>query len=208
MAPSNPDGHLFGRGPRTLHAWKFLKEFISAPQNVGAIAPSSRHLGETVISAANVPAASVVVEFGPGTGAITEVLVEQVKPGATLFALEINEDFVALLKHRFPDLNVIHDSATETRTHLDKMSLPHCDAIVSGLPWTMFSETLQDELLNAVVDSLRPGGIFATYMYLQSLVLPSGIRFRRKLRDRFARCGITETVWRNIPPARVVWGEK
>ncbi len=191
-----------------MHAWTFLKEFIAAPQNVGAIAPSSKQLGALVISTAKVPDASVVVEFGPGTGAITEVLVEEVKPAATLFALEINKDFIVLLKNRFPDLNVIHDSATETRSYLDKMGLPHCDAIVSGLPWTMFSEKLQDDLLEAVLDSLRPGGIFATYMYLQSLVMPSGIRFRRKLRDRFTHCGITETVWRNIPPARVVWGEK
>ncbi|MBX7257108.1 MAG: methyltransferase domain-containing protein [Candidatus Hydrogenedentes bacterium] len=181
---------------------------MAAPQNVGAITPSSRHLGALVISAAKVPDASIVVEFGPGTGAITEVLVEEAKPGTTLLALEINEDFIELLKSRFPDLNVIHDSATETRKYLNDAGLPHCDAIVSGLPWTMFSEKLQDELLDAVLDSLRPGGIFATYMYLQSLVLPSGIRFRRKLRDRFTRCGITETVWRNIPPARVVWGEK
>jgi len=191
-----------------LHAWKFLKEFIAAPHNVGAIAPSSRQLGSLVISAAKVQSASVVVEFGPGTGAITEVLVEEVKPKTTLLALEINEDFIGLLKKRFPDLNIIHDSATETRTHLNELGLPHCDAIVSGLPWTMFSEQLQDDLLKAVIDSLRPGGVFATYMYLQGLVMPSGIRFRRKLRDRFTHCGITETVWRNIPPARVVWGEK
>jgi phospholipid N-methyltransferase len=86
--------------------------------------------------------------------------------------------------------------------------LTHCDAIVSGLPWSIFEDGLQDDLLNAVHDALRPGGVFATYLYLQSLALPSGIRFRAKLRNRFSRAGVTGVVWNNLPPARVVWAEK
>ena len=191
-----------------MYAWKFLREFITSPVAIGAVAPSGRPLATMVTEMVHVPSASTVVEFGPGTGAITEVILERLRPDAVFFALEINPDFVKLLRERFAGAKVYQDSAANTRTYLAQYGLRHCDAIVSGLPWTNFEEELQDELLNAAHDALRPGGVIATYVYLQSLALPSAIRFRRKLRERFARAGVTEVVWRNLPPARVLWAEK
>lgn len=191
-----------------MYAWKFLKEFIVSPGNVGSVTPSSRELAETVVECTKVSQASIVVEFGPGTGAITEVIVPNLRPEAKFIAMEINPDFVKLLRQRFPNITVHEDSAANTPKYLKAIGADHCDAIVSGLPWAFFNESLQNELLDGAVESLRPGGLFATYIYVTSYPMPSSIKFRNKLRVRFSEIGMSRVVWRNIPPAIVVWGRK
>ena len=170
--------------------------------------PSSKELATMVTNSAKVPDAKVVVEFGPGTGAITEVILSTLRPAAKFIAMELDPEFVKILKKRFPDVQVFQDSAAKTPQYLAQIGESHCDSIVSGLPWTMFSDEIQDELLDGIIASLRPGGTFATYIYIHSPAVPSGKKFRRKLKARFSRSGKTGIVWRNVPPAIVVWGQK
>ncbi|MBN2309327.1 MAG: methyltransferase domain-containing protein [Candidatus Hydrogenedentes bacterium] len=187
---------------------RFLKEFVNHPAAIGAVAPSSRHLARKVAGSAGVGDASVVIEFGPGTGVITAAILELLRPDALFFALEINPEFVEITRKRFPHVTVHNDSAANARKYLEEAGVDSCQCIVSGLPWTTFDNQLQDTLLNTVVDVLAPGGRFATYTYLQSTVLPSGIRFRKKLCAAFGDLGITRPVWRNVPPAVVYYAQK
>jgi len=122
--------------------------------------------------------------------------------------MEVNPDFVAATQARCPEALIYHDSATHARTYLEKLGHSHCDCIISGLPWAAFSEQLQDELLDTVHDVLRHGGRFLTFAYLQGLLLPSGLRFRRKLQARFSQVTTTRIVWANLPPALVYCVEK
>jgi phospholipid N-methyltransferase len=161
-----------------------------------------------IVRTARVAEASVVVEFGPGTGAITEVLLPSLKPGATFMAMEIDPEFVAVLRERFPGVRIHHDSAANTRRYLAEMGLDACDAIVSGLPWSLFSEALQDELLGAAYDVLRPGGILVTYLYIITPATPGGAKFRKRVKERFSNTGASPIVWKNVPPAFVLWAEK
>jgi phospholipid N-methyltransferase len=191
-----------------VYALRFLKEFITKPGDVGSIAPSSKQLAAQVVDSAKVPQASVVVEFGPGTGAITESIIPNLRPDAKFIAMEINADFVKVLRERFPSITVHEDSAANTPRHLKNLGVSHCDSIVSGLPWAFFKESLQNELLDGAVEALRPGGIFATYIYVTSYPMPSSLKFRNKLKARFTEVGLSKVVWANVPPAIVVWGRK
>jgi phosphatidylethanolamine/phosphatidyl-N-methylethanolamine N-methyltransferase len=191
-----------------LYGLKFLKQFIHAPRDVGAVLPSSHALADRVCEAARVRDCDTVVEWGCGTGAITEVLLDHLKPDATFFAMEISEDFVQTMAERFPQVVVHHDSAANTRRYLERLERSHCDGVVSGLPWTTFSHELQDELLEALVEVLRPGGRFVTYTYIMSPYLAAGRRFREKLESRFTRFSVSPIVWMNVPPAYVYIAEK
>ncbi len=186
-----------------MNALKFVKQFVHKPGWTGAILPSSSILASMVTECAQVRKADTVVEFGPGTGAITECVLKCLRPGANFFAMEINSEFVEIMRRRFPQVKVHHDSASNTRRYLGQLEISYCDSIVSGLPWTVFNEALQDELLDAVEDALGPGGSFSTYMYINSIVLPAGVRFRAKLRARFGKLNASPMVWRNVPPAVV-----
>lgn len=195
-----------GNDKRT--AWFFFRQFIAHPKEVGAFAASSKHLANAVTNAAGVPDANVVVEFGAGTGTITRVLCTRLRQDATFFALEINPDFVKMCRNCLPGVEIIEGSAENTLRYLQEHGKSECDSIVSGLPWAAFEELLQDRLLDATVDALRPGGKLATYMYLSSVLLPSGRRFKKKLESRFSKVGHSRVCWKNLPPAIVLWGEK
>ena len=192
-----------------MQAIKFFKEFLAAPVHVGAFAASSRYLAEMTAETAGLGNASVIVEFGPGTGVITEKILAKMPQDAKLMTIEIREDFANVMREKYPEVTTVHGAAEETVKHLQEhFEIDYCDRIVSGLPWAGFDEALQDRLLDAVDEALRPGGRFVTYTYFQSPLLSGGKRFRRKLRERFSETGETSMVWLNLPPAFVYWGVK
>lgn len=189
---SNPD-----RGILT-----FLREGLFATRTTGTITPSTPALAKTIATLADVRSARVVVEFGPGTGAITEVLLSELQPDSTFLAIEINPKFVEAMRRRFPSVRVIQDTAANVPRHLEELGIDGCDCIVSGLPWALFDEPLQDQILEAVIDVLRPGGRFVTFTYVFSPWTRRGRRFRRKLFDCFdGHVDLSRVVWTNAPPA-------
>lgn len=179
----------------------FLKGVITKPHEVGAIWPSSKALAEAIVRTAGVSEADTVVEFGPGTGVITEVICEHLKKDAFFIALELNEEYVRSVRNRCPRATIIHDSAANAPAHLEKAGRSSCDCIVSGLPWTIFSDELQIELLDATIEALRPGGCFVTYTYLHTPKTSGGKRFKDKLDSRFSIVERTPVIWMNLPPA-------
>ena len=179
----------------------FLKEVVTAPKHVGALCPSSKLLAELMADSAHVHEANSVVEFGPGTGVFTEEIKHRLKKGTPFFAVEIQEKFVSVVEQRCPGVKVYHDSAVNTRKYLEKHGLACCDSIVSGLPFANFEDELQDALLDAAVDALKPGGRFVTFTYVISPFTPKGRRLRKRLEKHFNRVEKTRTIWRNILPA-------
>ena len=88
--------------------------------------------------------------------------------------------------------------------HLGKKGFDGCDVIVSGLPWTRFDDPLQDSILDATHDALRPGGKFVTFAYASSPLVPNGRKFfKDKLNAKFHSVYKSENVWNNFPPAVV-----
>ncbi len=182
---------------------RFFRHFIASPTQTGALLPSSTGLARLITDEANIESASAVVELGPGTGVFTRQIIERVAQNAVFFAMEINTDFVEMLKKTCPKATVFNDSATNTTKYLKQFGLEHCDTVISGLPWASFETQLQHEIMDAVIDALKPGGRFVTFTYIQSPFLPAGRRFRRLLSDRFSKVTTSRIVWRNLPPAFV-----
>ena len=186
-----------------MHWLEFLKQFLTRNKEIGAVAESSDGLAELITDCASVETAKVVLELGPGTGVFTEKILQKMPDETVFFALEVNPHFVEATKRRCPQSRVYHDTAVNARKYMDELGVTHCDAIVSGLPWASFSDELQDEILDAVLDVLKPGGTFATFAYLRGDKTESGQQFRRKLHGRFSEVKLSRTVWKNIPPAFV-----
>lgn len=179
----------------------FFKEYLASPKYVGGFAPSSRLLAEAITDAADVSHASSIVEFGPGTGAFTEVITRKMPPGASFVAIELREDFVKAVRRKCPAVQVFHGSAADARKYIEAAGMDCCDCIVSGLPFALFEDELQCQILDAAVDILKPGGIFATFTYFFSPSFPAGKKLQQNLEARFARVERTPTVWLNLFPA-------
>ncbi|MBE6384837.1 MAG: methyltransferase domain-containing protein [Lentisphaerae bacterium] len=179
--------------------WKFLKN----PRQVGACCASSPALCREITSAIGVESADLIAELGPGTGVITEEICSKLKPGAKLAAVELDEALANGIERRFKNVTVFRGCASQLDTMLNSRALPKADVVISGLPFAIFPEELQEKILRGIVRSLVPGGTFATFAYLQGVILPAGVRFRRKLENTFPEVTTSQIVWNNMPPAFV-----
>lgn len=190
------------RGDRTADDTSaFMHAIWRSPGQLGAIAPSSRRLG--ALAASLVPGVDqpVVVELGPGGGVITDAIHNRLPSGGKLVAIEVNRDMVHHLERSRPWLQVIHGDARQLSDLMDEARLPRADAIISALPWTLFSDQQQKRILAEISKRLTPQGIFATVTTLTALPFPAARRFRRHLSETFEQVKISRPVWRNIPPA-------
>ena len=186
---------------------QFLKQFVLHTAKTGAVVPSSEGLADLITETAGLHSASAVIEFGAGTGIFTEKILQKISDETRFFALEINPDFVKATRKRCPEAVVYQNSAANAKKYLDGLGINECDCIICGLPWAAFSEELQNELLDTIIDVLKPGGKFLTFAYLQGLLLPAGMRFKKKLSTRFNSVTKTRTIWLNFPPAFVYCAE-
>ena len=178
-------------------------KFLSHPGQVGAFCASSKALAVEMTCHIGMEGAETVVELGPGTGAITGEIVSRLAPGAEFIAVELDEEMAGNLRVRFPQAKICCGCASALSQILAQENRPHADVILSGLPWALFSEKLQDEILHAVFEALPEGGYFSTFTYIQSGMLPAGRRFRKRLETLFKSVEKSRIIWRNLPPAFV-----
>ena len=143
------------------------------------------------------------IEVGPGTGAFTAAIRERLKDEARFFVVEINPAHCERLRVRFPDLTIHEGSAIDLPSLCREKRFDRADVVISGLPWAAFPDQMQDVLLDAIVETLRAGGGFATFSYLHGIPTRAGKRFRGGLERRFSVVATGEPVWRNLPPALV-----
>lgn len=182
---------------------KFLKNFVKSPGTIGAVWPSSSYLAEMITSEISLEESSSIVELGPGTGIFTSYILKKKKPDSKFFVVELNKELYEAIKQKFPDVKIYNKNAVNLKALAAKEGMDGVDAIICGLPWAAFPGSLQDELLNAIVDVLKPGGCFTTFAYLQGLLLPAGKRFRKTLKKHFTSVKTSRTEWKNFPPAFV-----
>ena len=179
----------------------FALRFLRNPRSVGAIMPSGRTLGKKMADVVDWEQTRTVLEIGPGSGALTEVFLPRVKENCNFLAIEINPDFAAFLESRFPGLEVVHDTVENLSSILRQRGFEKADAIISGLPWTIFTPTQQENYMKAIREGLGPAGVFVTYTYLHAFTLPGGRRFLRRLSYNFTQVVRSKPVWMNVPPA-------
>ncbi len=180
---------------------RFFFQAASRPLKIGAIAPSSRHLAERMLEKLDPSSSKLVVEVGPGTGAITRVVLERLKDKSQYVGLDINQIFIEGLRERFPNVRFIHDSVENLEEYLPQGAL--ADYVVCSLPWTVLPPKIQAELLHKIHERLKPGGWFCTYSYLLSANTPPAVRFRELLEKSFGQVNKSQPVWINFPPAMV-----
>lgn len=183
---------------------RFLSEILHHPHQLGAISPTGAYLARQAAALIATHAGpQVVVELGPGGGAITDTLHAQLPPGSTLIAVEINDVLVAHLRRTRPWLHVVHGDAAHLPDLLPAANR-QVDLIISALPWSLIGDDAQQDILAGIGATLAPHGTFATVVTAPTAPLPGIRRMRRHLQMLFATVTRTRTVWRNVPPAHLL----
>lgn len=181
----------------------FLGAAARRPALIGAVAPSSRGLAAQL--AAIVPSSGrpFVVELGPGTGSVSAAIRRRLPEHGRQLAVELDDRMVAFLRQRHPWLTVLPGDAADLPGLVGDAAVHRVDAVISGLPWSVFEHGHQQRILDGVGQLLGPGGAFTTFAYLHALPLAGARRFRAELTRRFDEVVQTRAVWRNLPPALV-----
>jgi phosphatidylethanolamine/phosphatidyl-N-methylethanolamine N-methyltransferase len=174
---------------------RFLRSWIEKPLHMGAVMPSGRVLARTMAQYVNVDSEGPVVELGPGTGAITNALIERGIDQKRLVLVEYNPGFCALLRDRYPQAKVVQGDAYKLRDSLwDVLSVP-ASAVVSGLPLVTKPMLTRLKLIRDAFLALAPGAPFVQFTYSVAPPIPKSLPG--------VSTEASERIWMNLPPARV-----
>jgi phospholipid N-methyltransferase len=163
---------------------KFMFCYMDNPSSVGSLIPSSSRLGkEIALAIKDFDTGTVLLEFGAGSGAITKYL----PPNAV--SVEIDKNFVALLKQKFPDRKIVELNAIEMLSEIKEPV-----NIVSSIPLikNSYAGELREAIKRANSANLIKNLITYSYGYnppMSNCGFESGTRLN--------------TVFFNVPPANI-----
>ncbi|WP_260478859.1 class I SAM-dependent methyltransferase [Kibdelosporangium aridum] len=176
----------------------FFAAAMRRPGVIGAVAPSSPGLADLLAAITPTTGSPMVVELGPGTGSVTAAIQRRLPATGRHIAVEIDQAMIDFLAAAHPGVDVVHGDAA----NLTDLGV-RADAVVSGLPWSLFQPELQRRILDQVAAILTPDGAFTTFAYRHAGALAGARSFHRLLHAVFDEVIISHTIWRNMPPARI-----
>jgi phosphatidylethanolamine/phosphatidyl-N-methylethanolamine N-methyltransferase len=175
----------------------FLQEWLANPQRMGSVVPSSRKLAAAMARWLPANPESFVLELGPGTGAVTEALLERGLREEKLVAIEHNPKMARLLREKFPRAHIITGDAWQLDELLRSQHEPieNVGAVFSSLPLLNFPPEKAEALAQKIRAVLQPQGNWVQYSYHLGKKQPRGA-------SSF-QLHASKIVWLNLPPARV-----
>ncbi len=177
---------------------RFFMSWLDNPGLAGAVSPSGPFLARMMARYVDPRKAGSIVELGPGTGAITEALLERGIAPKRLFLIEYDGGFCSLLRRRFPGVHVIKGDAYQlSKTLKGRLRRPP-GAIVSSLPLLLKPESQRLALLTEAMDCMPKDGRFIQFSYSPRSPIP-----RDNLLELGFQVDACSPVWLNLPPARV-----
>ena len=121
----------------------FFMGFLRHPEQVGSIIPSSRFLEQRLVGIADMARAKLVLELGPGTGGTTRAFLDALPEDGRLLAIELDSEFVSILKHDADPRLIVHQgNAEQIEEVLEQHHLPQPQVVISGIPFSTMSPTL------------------------------------------------------------------
>jgi phospholipid N-methyltransferase len=192
--------------PNMLESLYFLLRFLRHPSRIAAIAPSSRQLAAALTEHLDLMPGDVVLELGPGTGAVTRAIAGAMGEvsGVRYLGIEKDPGMCRHLARRYPQLTFVCDDVVRLDEILRQRQLGQVKAVISGVPLILLNHQDQQRVLDSVRERLCDGGVFRTISYLHSFPRRGARRLRRLMRSRFGELGMRRPVWRNLPPALVL----
>ncbi len=179
---------------------RFFKAWVENPVATGAVSPSGRFLSRAMARHVDLNVPGPVIELGPGTGPVTQALLDQGVPPGRLILVEYDEKFCDLLRARFPGVQVVQGDAYNLAATLGDMVGDRVSAIVSSLPLLNRPEDDRVNLLRDAFAMLHPQGNFVQFTY--GMVSPISRSASQAAQVSFETRG-SAPVWLNLPPARV-----
>lgn len=179
----------------------FFKRFLQRPFQVASIIPSSKAMVERVASKMDFSEPRVIAEYGPGEGVHSREIARRMGPDSQLLLFELDPDLSRDLERQFandPRVHVINGNAAQLPEELERLGIPRCDYIVSGIPFSILEIEKKRALLQQTYDALAAGGEFIIYQVTNEL----------RQHAKLFQTAHSEYFLQNIPPMFITVFEK
>jgi phosphatidylethanolamine/phosphatidyl-N-methylethanolamine N-methyltransferase len=177
---------------------RFLKSLVVAPRLTGAVAPSGRALARGMATAIGSPSHGLIVELGPGTGPVTQALIEAGVAPERLVLIEYDLGFCRMLKRRFEGVRVIEGDAYDLPRAVAPFAGQPVAAVVSSLPLLNQPPRKREKLIGDAFALMGPSGVFVQFTYGLLSPIP-----REFCANRYSAIR-SRPILLNLPPA-FVW---
>lgn len=173
----------------------FIRSWIESPLLTGAIAPSGQALARTMASYVDFQKNAPIVELGPGTGAVTNALIQAGAAEEQLVLLEYSNDFCIFLKKKYPKATIIQGDAYNIGQTLNNKIKGPAGAIVSSLPLMTKPVEKRISLLNEAHRLMESDAPFVQFTYALKAPIPK--------QSHLYDITCSPRIWKNLPPASV-----
>jgi phosphatidylethanolamine/phosphatidyl-N-methylethanolamine N-methyltransferase len=171
--------------------YEFLIGLLRDPCAVAAPTPSGRVLAQAIAAKVDPMRPGLVLELGPGTGVVTEALLERGIASDRILAIEHSSYFAKLFADRFSDVKVVLGDAFAFEKYLpDRAQIA---AVVCGVPLLNFSVATRRSLIVRALAAQGPAGRFIQLSYGWNPPVET-VHDEKPART---------FVWQNLPPAHV-----
>lgn len=170
----------------------FLRGLLEDPYAVSAPTPSGAELSRRLAAEMDLDLTGKILELGPGTGAVTQALIERGVEQDRLILLESSGYFCDVLRRRFPGTTLVKGDAFNFERYLEPSF--KVAGILSGLPLLNFPVPQRRSLVERALRRQDAKGRFVQLSYGWKPPVPDG-----------PHVSVSRTaVWRNLPPA-FIW---
>ena len=183
---------------------EFIKGTLRNPAAVGSIIPSSKYVARAYLRDTGIETDKTVLEWGPGTGPVTELIYERMEDPSRYLGIEQDEVYVDVLEDRFPEMHFARGSAEDSAALLEEVGLEGADVIISALPFTTLPDEVNERIYSELEALMTPGTIFRAIILATAYPTENSRQFRDRMSEMFGPFERSPLVWRNIPPAFIL----
>ena len=180
---------------------QFLRAFLKNPAKVGAIAPSSPELAQTMISGLKPDKNNIILELGIGTGAITKYIAPILPDKESYLGLELDEKLYHAMRFSYPDLNIVQGNACEAYRIHKESGLGKVKYLVCCLPFVSLPKGVAEDIYKQIDMFMDDGCTLRLFQYAHGYYLPPALKLRERMRNRYGKSKRSSLVLKNVPPA-------
>lgn len=180
---------------------QFLRAFLKNPAKVGAIAPSSPELAQTMVNGLEPDRDNIILELGVGTGAITKFIEPILPDKDSYLGLELDPKLHASLRLSYPDLRIIQGNACDAYNIHRESGLGKVKYVVCCLPFVSLPGTVADQIYKQIDLFMQDGCTLRLFQYAHGYYLPPALKLRERMRNLYGKSKRSKIVLKNVPPA-------
>lgn len=143
---------------------------------------------------------NTVIEYGPGNGVMTKVLLKRLSPNGKFLAVESNAMFAkTLTQFNDPRLHILHGNAQHLTAKIMR-EFSNADAILSSIPFTFLTSVDRFKIVSDAHSMLASSGTFNIFHQYTPLMVHPLRKIFRSVKIKYEM--------RNVFPCFILIAEK